>query len=312
VSSAPFIGLLGTAYGILMAFSGSATEHHTLLARVAFGVGEALETTAIGLLAAVPAVWCRNYLKNRVKIFDSEMKNATLDAVTYLHVHPEWRNQIDAAAVGSKHSIFDMTSASAKRPWEATYDRPWVLFAALWCCVLYVAFLFGRGLYLELSYTPSFYDAHSYSVIPSGWEQVGGQESISPDRRYRAVVPVISREKTYTVGKDGYRHWSCGSDPMVALHIFPNDRSLVWKPYSCGNETRYALETTEVLLTWNCNIPEVMWRKNDELLVRCNDCSVNDLQRIKPDFFPHRITVLDAKDKPIHPGVVHPEPQCFE
>lgn len=311
-SSAPLIGLVGTVNGILDAFTGGATERSTLLARVTFDIGNALLTTAMGLLVAVPALWCRNYLRNRVEIFESEMKNAALQAVAYLHAHPQWRNLIDPDAGGSKNSIFDMTNTPAQRSWEAPYDRPWALFAAMWCCVFYVAFLFGRGLYLELSYTPPTYEANYYSDVSPGWELVGGQELVSPDGRYRAVVPVISREKTFTAGKNSYRHWSCGSDPVVALHIFPNDRSLTWKRFSCQHETRYTLETTEALLTWNCTVPAILWRKNDELLVQCGDCSVDDLQRIKPDFFPHRITVIDARGKPIHPGIVHPEPQCLE
>src|SRR5262245_52699526 len=56
-SSSPFVGLLGTVVGIINAFQGIATEKATGLAAVAGGISEALVTTAVGLLVAIPAVW---------------------------------------------------------------------------------------------------------------------------------------------------------------------------------------------------------------------------------------------------------------
>src|ERR1700683_4754689 len=54
-SVAPFIGLFGTVWGIMNAFSAIAARHDTTLAVVAPGIAEALFTTAMGLFAAVPA-----------------------------------------------------------------------------------------------------------------------------------------------------------------------------------------------------------------------------------------------------------------
>jgi biopolymer transport protein ExbB/TolQ len=55
-STAPFIGLFGTVWGIMHSFSGIAAAKDTSLATVAPGIAEALFATAIGLAAAIPAV----------------------------------------------------------------------------------------------------------------------------------------------------------------------------------------------------------------------------------------------------------------
>ena len=61
-STAPFVGLFGTVWGIMNSFIGISNAHTTNLAVVAPGIAEALLTTAIGLVAAVPAVVIYNHL----------------------------------------------------------------------------------------------------------------------------------------------------------------------------------------------------------------------------------------------------------
>jgi biopolymer transport protein TolQ len=61
-SAAPFIGLFGTVWGIMHAFTGIAESGDTSLAAVAPGIAEALAATAIGLAAAIPAVLAYNRL----------------------------------------------------------------------------------------------------------------------------------------------------------------------------------------------------------------------------------------------------------
>jgi len=63
-STAPFIGLFGTVWGIKTAFEGIAMSQNTSLAVVAPGIAEALLATALGLLAAIPAVIFYNKLTN--------------------------------------------------------------------------------------------------------------------------------------------------------------------------------------------------------------------------------------------------------
>jgi len=75
-STGPFVGLFGTVLGIINAFRGIATEKSAGLGAVAGGISEALVTTAVGLLVAIPAVWMYNYFSNRIEAFDVEMGNS--------------------------------------------------------------------------------------------------------------------------------------------------------------------------------------------------------------------------------------------
>ena len=63
-SVGPFIGLLGTVWGIVNAFQSIAISNNTSLAVVAPGIAEALFATALGLLAAIPAVAAYNKFSN--------------------------------------------------------------------------------------------------------------------------------------------------------------------------------------------------------------------------------------------------------
>jgi len=82
-SSAPFVGLFGTVVGIINAFKGIASEKSTGLGAVAGGISEALVTTAVGLLVAIPAVWMYNYFSGRIEAFDVEMGNSSSELVDY-------------------------------------------------------------------------------------------------------------------------------------------------------------------------------------------------------------------------------------
>jgi biopolymer transport protein TolQ len=63
-ATAPFIGLFGTVWGIMHSFAAIASMHNTNLAVVAPGIAEALFATAIGLVAAIPAVLAYNKISN--------------------------------------------------------------------------------------------------------------------------------------------------------------------------------------------------------------------------------------------------------
>lgn len=65
-SNAPFIGLLGTVFGIMDAFRGLATSHGDASA-VMLGISKALVATAVGLLVAIPAVISYNYFQRQVR-----------------------------------------------------------------------------------------------------------------------------------------------------------------------------------------------------------------------------------------------------
>ena len=61
-ATAPFVGLFGTVWGIMNSFIGISEAHTTNLAVVAPGIAEALLATALGLVAAIPAVVIYNHL----------------------------------------------------------------------------------------------------------------------------------------------------------------------------------------------------------------------------------------------------------
>ena len=82
-STAPFVGLFGTVTGIIHAFQGIEQSHATGLSAVAGGIAEALVTTAMGLVVAVPAVWAYNYFTNKVESFDVEMDNSSMELINY-------------------------------------------------------------------------------------------------------------------------------------------------------------------------------------------------------------------------------------
>jgi biopolymer transport protein TolQ len=78
-SITPFIGLFGTVWGIMTAFMNIGSQGSTDLAVVAPGIAEALIATALGLFAAVPAVYFYNHFTTRVKLFASEMDDFALE-----------------------------------------------------------------------------------------------------------------------------------------------------------------------------------------------------------------------------------------
>ena len=83
-STAPFVGLLGTVIGIVTAFQQMAATGAGGLATVSAGIAEALVTTAIGLLVAIPAVFAFNYLQGWVDaraVDIAESSNEFLDLV---------------------------------------------------------------------------------------------------------------------------------------------------------------------------------------------------------------------------------------
>ena len=71
---APFIGLFGTVWGIMHSFSAIAAMHNTNLAVVAPGIAEALFATAIGLVAAIPAVLAYNQISTSLARFASRLE----------------------------------------------------------------------------------------------------------------------------------------------------------------------------------------------------------------------------------------------
>ncbi|MGD0839097.1 MAG: MotA/TolQ/ExbB proton channel family protein [Polyangia bacterium] len=78
-SAAPFIGLFGTVWGIMNSFRNIGAKGAANLATVAPGIAEALVATAIGLVAAIPAVMGYNYLSRKIRVISAEMETFTND-----------------------------------------------------------------------------------------------------------------------------------------------------------------------------------------------------------------------------------------
>ena len=74
-STAPFIGCFGTVWGIMNSFQSIAISRNTSLAIVAPGIAEALFATALGLLAAIPAVVAYNKFNNDSRKYSQKLEN---------------------------------------------------------------------------------------------------------------------------------------------------------------------------------------------------------------------------------------------
>jgi biopolymer transport protein ExbB len=83
-ATAPFVGLFGTVIGIVDSFKGFGASRATVISATAGGISEALVTTGLGLLVAVPSVWAYYYLTGRMELFDMEMNNAVENMSAYL------------------------------------------------------------------------------------------------------------------------------------------------------------------------------------------------------------------------------------
>jgi biopolymer transport protein ExbB len=92
-ATAPFVGLFGTVWGIMNAFIGISEAHTTNLAVVAPGIAEALLTTAVGLVAAIPAVVIYNHLARVIGGYRAELGDASAQLLLMIS-----RGQRDGAA----------------------------------------------------------------------------------------------------------------------------------------------------------------------------------------------------------------------
>ena len=86
-SSAPFIGLFGTVWGIMNSFTAIAATNNTSLAVVAPGIAEALFATAIGLVAAIPAAIAYNVLSNKLNRYADRLEAFTDEFSAILSRH---------------------------------------------------------------------------------------------------------------------------------------------------------------------------------------------------------------------------------
>jgi biopolymer transport protein TolQ len=86
-STAPFLGLLGTVWGVMEAFGGMAVTGTAMLSAVAPGISGALLTTVIGLLVALPSAVGYNMLSDRLRRMSVEMDNFTQELCSDIENH---------------------------------------------------------------------------------------------------------------------------------------------------------------------------------------------------------------------------------
>jgi len=86
-STAPFIGLFGTVWGVMNSFIAIHGQKSAGLDVVAPGIAEALIATALGLAAAIPAVMAYNYFVRRIRVVDSETASFASDYLNIIRRH---------------------------------------------------------------------------------------------------------------------------------------------------------------------------------------------------------------------------------
>lgn len=86
-AAAPFVGLLGTVWGIMGAFHDITVAGNASLATVAAPISEALIATAVGLFAAIPAVVAYNYFAASIRTLENEMENFGADFLNIVKRH---------------------------------------------------------------------------------------------------------------------------------------------------------------------------------------------------------------------------------
>ena len=146
-SLAPFFGLSGTLLGISNSFRGVGMSRATWVALMANSIADALVPTVAGLLVGIIAVSFYNCLIERLEVFDAEMANASLDAVSYLNTQLVCCKQID----GSIEAAFvGVLSGRLTRDCEVSYDCQYVLLISVWALLLYFVFVLGQGFSLAL------------------------------------------------------------------------------------------------------------------------------------------------------------------
>ena len=97
-STAPFVGLVGTVWGIMDSFIGISRAHTTNLAVAAPGIAEALLATALGLVAAIPAVVIYNLLARLTAQYRALLGDASAQTITLVSRDLEWAKAVSQAA----------------------------------------------------------------------------------------------------------------------------------------------------------------------------------------------------------------------
>jgi len=113
---APLLGFLGTVFGIWDSFPGVGMEKTAAMMVTMSALAAALVTTALGILVAVVAAWCRSYLRGRVRLLENGVTSVAKDGA---QSHAAWGYC------------------------EIAYDRQRVVSLGIWSYLLYIALAFA-------------------------------------------------------------------------------------------------------------------------------------------------------------------------
>ncbi|MEA2624761.1 MAG: biopolymer transport protein TolQ [Candidatus Binatota bacterium] len=86
-STAPFVGLFGTVWGVMNAFRGLTAAQNSSIQAVAPGIAEALIATAVGLAAAIPAVVAFNHFARHIRVLTADMDNFSAEFLNIAERH---------------------------------------------------------------------------------------------------------------------------------------------------------------------------------------------------------------------------------
>lgn len=111
VAGGPFIGLLGTVWGVMETFSGIARANAASLTAMAPGVAGALIATVVGLFVAIPAMFAYNFMVTKIRAFTQELdafaiRYATQIEHTYVDARPLGEEIADAVQRAMKHQDY--------------------------------------------------------------------------------------------------------------------------------------------------------------------------------------------------------------
>jgi len=118
VAGGPFIGLLGTVWGVMDTFSGVAKANAASLTAMAPGVAGALVATVTGLMVAIPAMFAYNFMVTSIRAFTQELDNfATEYATAIEHQYVDNRSLADELADALRKSkAVDSTGLESSLP----------------------------------------------------------------------------------------------------------------------------------------------------------------------------------------------------
>ncbi len=104
VAGGPFIGLLGTVWGVMETFSGIAKVQAASLTAMAPGVAGALIATVVGLFVAIPAMFAYNYMVTTIRAITQELDNFTSEFATAIeHTYVDNRPIAEEIAAALQH-----------------------------------------------------------------------------------------------------------------------------------------------------------------------------------------------------------------